>query len=144
MIANKVLRRAVALARRQRFTDVIRLLVPQVYRFRETAGFYLLLGVACIRTGDLISAESYLLRADQLTPEDAGTRLALCALYARKGEADRALAGWLKVLDRDPGNQAAKRGLSILRAGTTREELALLAGSHRVESLIMPYTWAAR
>ena len=144
MSTNRLLRRAATLARRRRFTEVIRLLVPQIYRFRECAGFYRLLGVACLRTGELGAAESYLLRADQLAPDDAGVRLALCALDARKGEADRALAGWLEVLDMDPFNPAAKRGLAILRAGTTREELVRIAGSNRVEPLLARRPWAAR
>jgi len=142
--ADRLLRNAATLSRRRRFAEVIKLLVPQIYRFRDNAGFYRLVGVACLRTGDLGSAESYLLRADQLAPEDAGIRLALCALHARRGEADRALAGWLEVIDVDPDNRAAKHGLAILRAGTTSDELVRIVGSNRVESLLGTCPWATR
>lgn len=133
--AGRTLRRAATLARQRRFAEQIRLLAPEVYRFRESARFHHLLGVACLRTGDGRAARSFLLRAEQLAPDDVGVRLALCALHARAGDVDRALRGWLEVLDADPANRAAKRGLAIVRAGTPGE-LRRIAGSNGVEPLL--------
>lgn len=135
--AGRPLRRAASLARQRRFAEQIRLLVPQVYRFRDSARFYRLLGVACLRTGDSRAARSFLLRATQLAPHDIGVRLALCALHAREGDVDRALHGWLEILEADPANRAARRGLAILRAGTP-DELVRISGSNGVEPLLAP------
>ena len=133
--AGRTLRRAASLAWQRRFAEQIRLLAPEVYRFRQSVRFHLLLGVACLRIGDSRAARSFLLRAEQLAPDDVDVRLALCALYARDGDVDRALRGWLAVLDADPANRSAKRGLAILRAGTPAE-LRRIAGSNDVEPLL--------
>lgn len=132
---RRTLRRAASLAWQQRFVEQIGVMAPEVYRFRQSARFYRLLGVACLRTGDSRAARSFLLRAEQLAPDDVDVRLALCALYAREGDVDRALRGWLAVLDADPANRPAKRGLAILRAGTPGE-LRRIAGSNDVEPLL--------
>lgn len=132
---RRTLRRAASLAWQRRFAEQIRVMAPEVYRFRQSARFYRLLGVACLRTGDRRAARSFLLRAEQLAPDDVDVRLALCALDALEGDVDRALRGWLAVLDADPANRPAKRGLAILRAGTPGE-LRKIAGSNDVEPLL--------
>ncbi len=112
---QSVLKKAGNLFRRRRFTAVIRLLEGQVFRFRESPEFYSLLGRSCLYSGDYGGATSYLKRADQLRADDPATLLGLAAAAIRRSNVDEALEGWLKVIDLDPGNRVARRGLRLLR-----------------------------
>ena len=77
---KSVLSRAHQLFRRRRFSHVIRLLESQIFRYRNNAEFYALLGSTCLYTGDFGGAESYLRRAEQLNEEDVTTQLGLAAI----------------------------------------------------------------
>ena len=112
---QSVLKKAGKLFRRRKYTAVIRLLEGQVFRFRDSQEFYSLLGRSCLRAGDHGGASSYLKRADQLRADDPLTLLGLAAAAIRRADVDEALEHWLRVLDLDPGNRIARRGLRLLR-----------------------------
>ncbi len=114
-MTDDVLLRAERLFSRRRFGEAIRILEPQVYRFRESFDFYHLLGRSCIRTGDIAGAYSYLRRAEQLRPGDAGVLQLMAAIYHRRGERERALETYLEVLEASPGDRWARRGLDQLQ-----------------------------
>lgn len=114
-MTDDVLRRAERLFSRRRFAEAIRILEPQIYRFRESFDFYHLLGRSCIRTGDIAGAYSYLRRAEQLRPGDAGVLQLMAAIYHRRGERERALETYLEVLEASPGDRWARRGLDQLQ-----------------------------
>ncbi|MFP4429791.1 MAG: tetratricopeptide repeat protein [Spirochaetota bacterium] len=116
---NKALSRAERLYRQGKYTDVIHLLEPQVFLFRDETRFYHLLGMACLQAQDLGGAETYLSRAVDLTPEAVDSRLALAALRARKGEVQRAMRDWLAVKEVDPKNRIAQSGLDLVRKSET-------------------------
>jgi len=116
-----VIERAAQLYRKRKYSQVIRLLESQIFRFRENARFYRLLALACLRTGDFGGAESYLRRADQLRPEDPEVLVSLAAVHLKRGESDKALSLWLRVIDLQPGNRAALRGLNLLRQASAAE-----------------------
>jgi tetratricopeptide (TPR) repeat protein len=126
------------LFRARKFPEVIRALEPEVFRFRESFDFYLLLGMSCLRTGDLGGAYSYLGRARQLNAEDERIILGLAAIHFKKGETDKALALWLECLESEPSNAVAKRGMGLLRKGLTREQMQDFADSGRMASLYPP------
>jgi tetratricopeptide (TPR) repeat protein len=132
-----VVHRAVQLYRRRRFSQVIRLLESQIFRFRENAFYYRLLGFACLHTGDLGGAESYLRRAEQLKPQDPEVLNALAAIHLRRGQSDEALALWLQVVDVAPRNKRALRGLNLLRAASGSES-GLDLTERRVLSRLLP------
>jgi tetratricopeptide (TPR) repeat protein len=123
---QSLLKRALKLLRRKRFSRVIRLMESQIFRFRQNPDFFFLLGTACLYSGDYGGAESYLKRADQLKPQDDQTLLGLAAIHARRGETDEALATWLKVVELEPGCRQAVRGLEQLRAAASSENPDLL------------------
>ena len=114
-MTDDVLRRAERLFSRRRFAEAIRVLEPQVYRFRESFEFYFLLGRSCVRTGDIAGAYSYLRRAEQLRAGDAGVLQLMAAIYHRRGERERALDTYLEVLEANPEHRWARRGLDQLQ-----------------------------
>jgi hypothetical protein len=114
-MTDDVLLRAQRTFARRRFGDTIRLLEPQVYRFRESFDFYYLLGHACVRSGDIAGGYSYLRRAEQLRPGDVGVLRLVAAIYHRRGERERAIETYLEVLEAAPDDAGAQRGLTQLR-----------------------------
>jgi hypothetical protein len=135
---GKSLAEARRLFRARKFPDVIRFLEPEVFRFRESVDYFLLLGLSCLRTGDTGGAYSYLGRARQLEPKNIHATLGLAAINVKRAETDKALALWLEVLDTEPSNPTAKRGMSLLRKGPSADEIQSLIDTGRVERLFPP------
>ncbi len=120
------LNQASRLYQRRKYADVIRLLEPQVFRFRESFRFYYYLGLSCLHTGDFGGAFSYLSRAEDLKPDDPDTLNALAAIHLKRRETEESLRLWLKVLDTDPKNRLANRGLDLLKKKSDAETLYTL------------------
>ena len=112
---QSVLNKAGKLFHRRKYAAVVRLLEGQIFRFRESQEFYSLLGLSCLHVGDHGGASSYLKRADQLRVDDPLVLLGLAAAAIRRADVDEALEHWLRVLDLDPANRFARRGLKLLR-----------------------------
>jgi hypothetical protein len=119
-----------------RYSQAISLLESQVFRYRESFDFYYLLGMSCLRVGDYGGAYSYLKRAQQLNPEHVDTSLALAVVHVRRHETPRALSEWLAVLDRDPRNRRARRGLAVIRGMVDGESVDDVATDRQLEGLI--------
>jgi hypothetical protein len=118
--AARGLEHARRLYRARRFQEVLRLLEPQIFRFRSDARYYALLGLSCLHTGEIGGAATYLGRASQLDDQDPETLTGLAVVHLRRHEPESAVACWLRVLDLDPGNRIAQRGLdAVRRAGAT-------------------------
>jgi hypothetical protein len=135
---GKSLAEAKKLFRARRFPDVIRLLEPEVFRYRENIDYFSLLGFSCLHTGDLGGAFSYISRARQLKDDDIDAMLGLAAIHFRRAENEQAIKQWLEVLEHDPANAIAKRGLDLLRRGVTREKLQEMIDGGRLASLYPP------
>jgi len=134
-MARTALDRAERLFSAGRNAEVISLLEPQVPVYRESPRFYYLLGSACLRTGDSGGAYTYLKRAQQLDPACVEASLALAALNVRKGETDKAVAEYLRILDERPGDRMAKKALAMLRTEGSPERIAALVQSGRISRL---------
>ncbi|HTX73699.1 MAG TPA: tetratricopeptide repeat protein [Rectinemataceae bacterium] len=134
-MAKTALDRADRLFSAGRFGEIISLLEPQVPVYRESPHFYFLLGTSCLHVGDTGGSFTYLKRAQQLSPDNTEIALALAALHVRRSETEKAVALYLGVLERRPGNKAAQRALSVLRKESTPEGLAALIESGRIERL---------
>ncbi|MFP4372871.1 MAG: tetratricopeptide repeat protein [Spirochaetaceae bacterium] len=142
------LKKAERLFASRRYSDVIHLLEPQVFMYREHPRFYYLLGMSCLHMGDLGGAYSYLSRGAQLAPDDPDSLLGLAAVHLRRNESQDALRLWLDVLDADPRNPQARRGLSALREAETQAEVHELFRGERINRLLpsrpFPFRTAAR
>jgi tetratricopeptide (TPR) repeat protein len=134
-MARTALDRAERLFRAGRFAELVSLLEPQVPVYRESQRFYYLLGASCLRSGDPGGGQTYLKRAEQLSPANADTMLALAALAVRKGETEKAIEYYLRILEDRPGEARARACLAILRKEGSPEGLARLIETGRIERL---------
>ncbi len=134
---GKYFRKAVRLYKRKKYSKVIQLLEPQVFRFRESFTFFHLLGMSCLQVGDIGGAYSYLNRAHDLNPRDINTLLGLAVIYLKKQDTQKALSTWFSVLDIDNDNKTAQRGLKLLKKYADSDNLQELFDSAKL-SKIMP------
>jgi hypothetical protein len=128
--------KALRLFRRRRYTETIRFLEPQVFTYRENAAFYYLLGIACLHTGDFAGAYSYLKRSLQLEPHHTEALLGLAVVHLRRRETSESLRIWLEVLDENPKNVVAKRGLNFLKTNSNPEIIDAYLESPKIHGLI--------
>ncbi len=112
------------------------MLEPQVFRFRESFTFFYLLGMSCLWMGDVGGAYSYLNRARDINPDNINTLLGLAALFLKKQDTQKALSTWFLVLDKDPKNKTAQRGLKLLRKYTDSADLVTLVESAQFYKII--------
>jgi len=137
-VAKKGLGEARKLFRARRFSDVIRLLEPEVFRYRENFDYFKTLGFACLYAGDFGGAFSYMSRAHQLKDDDPDVVLGIAAVHFRRSEQENALKRWLEVVEARPGNRVAQRGLDLLRKGMTPDALQEFIDSGRLRTLFPP------
>ncbi len=135
---RKGLGEARRLFRARRFADVIRLLEPEVFRYRESFDYFQLLGFSCLHAGDFGGALSYISRAQQLKDDDPRVLLGLAAVHFRKAENENAIKRWLEVIEIQPSNPIARRGLDLLRKGMTPDSLQEFIESGRMKTLFPP------
>jgi hypothetical protein len=131
---GKSLKEARRLFRSRRFPEVIRALEPEVFRYRENAAFFTLLGLSCLHTGDFGGAQSYLTRAKQLK-DDATVLLGLAAIALKKGQNEEALRLWLEVMDQAPRNRTAQRGMNLLRKSAGSQAFQEFLDAGRIKTL---------
>ena len=129
------LQKAYRLYYSKEYAKVIALLEPQVFMYRENPQFYRLLGLACLHTRDLGGAHSYLMRCMQLDRDAVAPRLELAACHFAKRDNESAIELWLEILDEEPDNRYAAKGLKILRAGPDSEEAERYRETDRFRSL---------
>lgn len=135
---RKGLGEARRLFRSRRFPDVIRLLEPEVFRYRENFEYFQMLGFSCLHAGDFGGAFSYISRAHQLKDDEPSVILGLAAVHFRRAENESALKRWLEVVEAQPSNPIARRGLDLLRKGMTPDELQEFIDSGKLKTLFPP------
>ena len=113
-----LIKQASRLLRKRKFAQVISLLEPKIFHYRNSFQYYFMLGLSCLANGDLSGATSYLNRAAQLNATDVDCRLALAALQFMKSNIDETLKTWLDIIETDRKNKTAHAGLALLRKGT--------------------------
>ncbi len=114
-MASGELKRAYKLFKARKYSEVVRLLEPQIFRYRESYPFYYILGISCLYLGDFGGASSYLQRANQLKHGVNNVLLGLAIVYLKRGDFENALKVWLKILDKDPKNKRARAGIDFIR-----------------------------
>jgi tetratricopeptide (TPR) repeat protein len=130
------LKKASALYKRGKYPQVIRLLEPQIFRFRQSYNFFFFVGMSCLHTGDLGGASTYLQRGLGLQPNDIPANLGLAIVHLKRQETQEAIRCYLEILESDPGNSYAKRGLGLLRRDATPDRLLELDESGRLLKLL--------
>lgn len=153
MSGETILRQAWGLYKQGRFSSALETLEPRVFQHRDDPAYYRVMGLCCLRLGDWKGGETYLQRARQL--EEAphrDTLLGLMAVCARRQDYGEAVRLGLEILDRDPRDKTAKKGLSRLRSalaapeggpGLDKETLGHLLPSYRKANPALR-TWGMR
>lgn len=129
------------LFRRRKYAQVISFLEPQVFMYRENPDYFELLGLSCLYTGDYAGAHSYLRRAEQMDPDRTRVLNALAAVALRRRQTDEALRVWLSVLDKEPKNRIARRGLAFLRENDDPNEIIELFEEGKAKRLMPKEPW---
>jgi hypothetical protein len=111
------------------------MLEPQLFLYRESFTFYRIVGTACLYAGDFGGAYTYFQRAEQIKPGDTRVELGLAAVHLRRKESGEALRLWLSILDRDPNNRNAKRGLVLVRRTDDPTDYITLAEGGKLKKL---------
>ena len=130
------LKKAAKLYKRSKFPQVIRLLEPQIFRYRQNYDFFYLTGMSCLNTGDLGGAGTYLQRGLGLKPNDPKANLGLALVYLKRQDIQEAIRCYLEVIDTDPGNKVAARGLTLLQKNASPSQVFELIESRRLERLL--------
>ena len=130
------LRKATRLYRGGKYTQVIRLLEPQIFRFRQSRDYFYLLGISCLRTADLGGANTYLQRALAIAPRDESVHLGLAAVHLKRQDVQEAIRCYLEILDSNAKNRFARRGLALLKKDSSPERIAELSESGRLNKLL--------
>ena len=129
---SDTLKDAYLLFNKKKYSDVIRILEAQVFRFRDNFNFFYLLGMSCLHQGDYGGAFSYLRRAVDLRENDINVLLGLAVVYLKRGDTGNALRLWLDIIDIDPDNIQAQRGLNYLKKNGDTDEFTSLSGDDRI------------
>lgn len=130
------LRKAHKLFRAGHYSQVVRLLEPQIFRYRQNYTYFNLLGTSCLRTGDLGGADTYLKRALAIKPADINSLLSTSVVHVKRQETSDAIACLLQVLDEDSGNRFAERGLTLIKKNVKPDQMAAFADSSRVYKIL--------
>jgi hypothetical protein len=73
-----------------------------------------------------------------LKDDEPSVILGLAAVHFRKAENESALKRWLEVIEVQPSNPIARRGLDLLRKGMTPDALQEFIDSGRLKTLLPP------
>ncbi|ORC33896.1 hypothetical protein B4O97_14640 [Marispirochaeta aestuarii] len=122
---DQVLSAAEKLYFRGKYSRVLRMLEPQVFQYRDSYRFYLLLGYSCLFTGDFGGGYSYLRRAEQLSPGDTSANLGLALVSAKRGETEEAIRIWLSILENKGELKEVQRGLKLIRESKEFSQIAM-------------------
>lgn len=138
---DPVLVKATRLLRRGSYNRAIKLLEPEVIRYRENFTYYYILALAYLHTGIFNYAFDYFKRAREVKGHDRDLKilLGLAVLYLRRGETKSAVSLYLKVQELDEPNRIARKALKVIRKYSGTESLRLWAdGSRRLKTLFPP------
>lgn len=130
------LKKAYKLYRRGKHTQILQLLESQIFRYRQSFQFYYLLGMSCLYTGDFSGAESYLQRALSLKPGNKNALLGIAAVHLKQQKTSAALKDWFEVIDQEPKNRQANRGLTVIRKHADPDDLIRYTDSNKLYKLL--------
>jgi tetratricopeptide (TPR) repeat protein len=136
---------ALELYRRGRYQEALDAFEAEIFKYRESPSYFYYAGLAALRLGDLEAATTYLKRCEQLTTTDDLDLLnALALLTLKSGKVSEAIEAYLRVLDLDHGNKAAKRGMAFIRKGIAQKRDLFWADPKSLEGFFPPMASAPR
>ncbi|MDR2393719.1 MAG: tetratricopeptide repeat protein [Treponema sp.] len=138
MKSDPILTKAIHWLRRKHYDRAIKVLEPEVNRYRGVFTYYYVLAIAYLRTGVFNLAFTYFKLARDIKMRDPWVLLGLAALYLRRGETDRAVDFYLEVQDQDERNKIATRALKVIRKYSGTEDLSAWLESGGLTKLFPP------
>ena len=133
---SDTLKDAYASFNKKNYSEVIRILEAQVFRFRDNFNFFYMLGMSCLYQGDFGGAFSYLRRAIDLREDDINSLLGIAAIYLKRGDTGNALKIWLDIIEIDPTNVQAQRGLNYLKKSSEPDEFTSLGTQDKISRFL--------
>ncbi len=133
---SKTLKKAKQLFKAGKYSKVLIMLESQVFRYRQNFDFFYLLGMSCLHSSDFGGGYSYLQRAINLKPEDINTLAGLAVVHLKRQESSESLARWFEILDIDPNNKLAKKGLEALKKNSKPEYFLEFINSEKILFLL--------
>lgn len=124
-IHSKTLKKACRLLSAGKAQDVIRLLEPKLPLFLEDPSYYAILGRAYLELGVLREALTYLERGLQADPDHREIQQVLAVTYLKKKDPPSAVKMWLEVLENQPRDKYATKGLKTLKRISDAETQAI-------------------
>jgi len=128
---SKTLKKAKQLFKAGKYSKVLIMLESQVFRYRQSFDFFYLLGMSCLHSSDYGGGYSYLQRAINLKPDDINTLAGLAVVHLKRQESSESLGRWFEILDIDPNNKLAKKGLEALKKNSKPEDLLEFINSEK-------------
>jgi hypothetical protein len=139
MKLDAVLTKAARFARRGKYDEAIKTLLPEVVRYHDSLRYHYLMGLSCLYSGDFGGAFTYLKRARDIKMRDPLVLLGMAVLFLRRGETDRALDLYLEVQELDEHNRISQRALRIIRKYGASDELSAWIESGKLSRLYPPF-----
>ncbi|MDA3939089.1 MAG: hypothetical protein PF693_07255 [Spirochaetia bacterium] len=133
---SKTLKKASKYFNSGKYNKVLQILEPQVCRYRQDFDFFYFLGISCLNTADFGGGYSYLQRAIDIKPDDINTIAGLALVHLKRQENSEAIQEWFKILDLDPKNKLAKKGLESLKKYSKQEDFVEYLESGKYLNLV--------
>lgn len=130
------LKKAEKMYRRGKYSQVLQLLEAQIFRYRQSYRFYYILGMSCLHTGDYSGAASYLQRALSIKAENIPALLGMAVVHLKQQKTSEALKDWFQVIDQDPKNRYAQKGMNALRKYSDPDSLIDFTEGRQILKLI--------
>jgi len=130
------LKKAYQLYRRRKYPQVLQILEAQIFRYRENYKFFYILGMSCLHTGDYSGAGSFLQRALSIRPGEERALLGMAVVHLKQQKTNEALQDWFEVIDQNPNNKYARRGLGIVKKIGDPDKLYEYTESRQIGKLI--------
>ncbi len=136
MSYTTLLRKAQRTLKAGQYREVIRLLEPNVPLYTDDPLFYYLLGCACYHQGDIGGSHLYLQRGIACSFDDVNLRLMIAAVAVRRRDTAQALQMWLEVIEINPDNRRARRGINALKGLDNEIDLSRFVRSRSFKKLL--------
>lgn len=120
---------------RKKYHEVITLLEPHIFEYRDSFAFHFYLGISFLNIGEIGNAVDYFSAARKLKPNDTDLMAASAAMYLRRNDTRKAVEYYFRILDIAPNYKLAKKGLMYIRKNNTAELMGNFVQSGKIRRL---------